>query len=203
MRLYHNPYSFNARRAVMTALHLKVPVDLVVVDLMSQEHRERLRGVNPNDKIPVLEDGDFVLWESHAIMKYLAEKTPGQTLYPADLRARADVDRWLFWCASHFGPAISILNWEHFVKKMVGAGDPNPAEVARGEREVERFALVLDSHLAGREWISGPRLTLADLSIAAPLMATTTAKISLARYPNIQAWFGRVQALEAWKKTSL
>src|SRR5690349_13067765 len=117
MRLYHHPMSTNARRAVMTAVHLGISIDLVVVDLGKGAQRapEFLR-LNPNGKVPVLDDDGFILTESHAIMQYLAEGTPGQTVYPADRRARADVNRWLFWSAHHFQPAVSIFNWENLVK---------------------------------------------------------------------------------------
>lgn len=201
MRLYHNPYSSNARRAVMTALHLKVPVELITVDLMDSGHRANLLRINPNSKIPVLEDGDFILWESCAIMQYLADRTPGQTIYPTDARARADVNRWLFWAAQHFAPAIGILTWENYIKGVIGLGDADPREVARGELQIAQFAAVLDQHLAQREWIVGDALTLADFTIAAPLMTTVRAKLPVLQYQNLQAWFARVQALDAWQKT--
>src|SRR5579862_1624600 len=105
MRLYHHPLSSNARRAVMAALHLGTEVELVHVDLGKGEQRkpDYLKR-NPNGKVPVLDDDGFLLWESCAIMQYLADRTPGQTLYPTELRARADVNRWLFWSAHHFSP---------------------------------------------------------------------------------------------------
>jgi len=204
MRLHHHPFSSNARRAVMTALHLGAKVDLVPVDLAKGEQRRpEFLALNPNAKVPVLEDDGLVLTESHAIMQYLAEKTPGQTLYPTELRARADVNRWLFWNAHHFAPAVSIFGWQNLVKKTLGLGDPDPVELARGERELATFAGVLDAHLAKREWIAGSALSLADLAIATPLMITVPARLPVAQYANVRAWFARVQELDAWKKTSL
>jgi glutathione S-transferase len=204
LRLYHHPFSINARRAAMAALQLGAPVELVFVDLQKREnHQPQFLRMNPNHKVPVLEDGDFYLWESSAIMQYLADKTPRQTIYPTDLRARADVNRWLFWCAQHFTPAVGILNWENAVKKMIGLGGPDPAEVKRGEGLVTEFAGILDAHLAGREWISGAALTLADLSIAAPLGATAHARLPVQQFRNVQQWLARVQALDSWKKTQL
>ncbi len=204
MRLHYSPFSSNARRAVMTALHLKADVDLVNVDLAKGEQRKpQFLALNPNGKVPVLEDGDYVLTESHAIMAYLADKTPGQTLYPPDLRARGDVNRWMFWNAHHWAPAVAVFNFQRVVKKMIGQGDPDPHEIARGERELAQFAGVLDAHLAKREWIIGDHFTLADLAIATPLMATVPAGVPVTQYENLQAWFARVQQLEAWKKTSL
>lgn len=203
MRLYYYPWSMNARRAVMTALHLNLPVELVAIDLAKGEQRTpEFRALNPNGRVPVLVDGDFKLWESHAIMQYLADKTPGQTVYPSDLRGRADVNRWLFWSAQHFTPAVSVLNWERAIKPMLGAGAPDPVEVARGERLIGECAPVLDAHLAGREWVAGPKLTLADIALATPLMATQHAQLPVAQYTNLQSWFARVQALDAWKRTA-
>jgi glutathione S-transferase len=204
MRLYHHPYSFNARRAVMTALHLNAPVELVFVDLQKGEQRQpQFLKLNPNHKVPVLEDDGFLLWESHAIMQYVADKTPRQTLYPAETRARADVNRWLFWCSQHFSPAISILNWEHAIKGLIGLGAADPAEVRRGEQLVREFGGILDAHLAGRDWICGSALSLADIAIAAPLAATGPAKLPVTDLSNLQRWFAGMQTLEVWKKTAL
>jgi len=203
MRLYHHPISSNARRVVMTAHHLQLPLDLVLLDLSSGEQRKHLLALNPNEKIPVLVDGDFILWESCAIMQYLADKTPGQTVYPTELRARADVNRWMFWSAQHFAPAISIFYWENFIKGLIGAGRPDPVELRRGLADLERFAGVLDGHLAQRRWVSGSGLTLADLAIAAPLMAAEPGRVPLQQYANLQAWFSRVQELDAWRQTTL
>jgi glutathione S-transferase len=204
MRLYHHPMSSNSRRAVMTAIHLDAKVDLVVVDLAkgAQRKPEYLR-LNPNGKVPVLDDDGFVLWESNAIMQYLADKTPRQTIYPTDVRARADVNRWLFWSAHHFAPSVGILGWENMVKKIVGAGDPDPLMVKRGEALVADCATLLDAHLSGRRWVLGDGLTLADYALASPLMAIGPAKLPVTTFTNLMGWFGRVQELDAWKRTAL
>jgi glutathione S-transferase len=203
MRLFHFPMSFNARRAVMTAIHLNVDLDLVFVDLAKGEQRRpEFLSRNPSGKIPVLEDGDFVLSESHAIMQYLADKTPGQTVYPKEIRARADVNRWLFWSAHHFTPAVSILSWEHRVKAVLGLGEPDPVAVKRGEALVADNARILDAHLADKQWISGDRLTLADLALATPLMIIRQARLPVNDFANLMVWLRRVESLDAWKKTS-
>lgn len=204
MRLYHHPFSSNARRAVMTAIALGVDVELVLVDLAKGEQRKpEFLKLNPAGKVPVLEDGGLVLPESHAIMTYLADRTPGQTLYPTDVAERADVNRWLFWSAAHFQPSVSVLGWERFVKKILGQGEPDPAQVARGEAMVTEHARLLDAHLAGKQWLAQGRLTLADIAVCTPLMMTQNAGLPVLDYPNLQAWFGRMQELPAWKKTGV
>ncbi len=206
MKLHFHPMSGNSRRAMLVATHLAAKVDLVRVALESGEQRtpEFLR-LNPNGRVPVLEDGALVLWESNAIIEYLADKTPGQTVYPTELAARADVSRWLFWSAQHFAPAIGIFNWENSVKKFIGLGDPDPVEISRGEKLLAACAHVLDRHLEGKTWLAQDRLTLADFSVAAPLAALVSAKLPIMKdkeHPHLRAWFSRVEALDAWKKTA-
>lgn len=203
MRLYFHPLSSNSRRVTATAHLLGLTLDLVVVDLLQGQHRSRafLR-LNPNGKVPLLEDGGFRLWESHAIVQYLADRTPEQTLYPNSAQPRADVNRWLFWSAYHFTPAVGIISRERVSKQMVGgSGGPDPGEIRRGEALLVAAARVLDDHLAGRDWIAQERLTLADIAIAAPLMHTEAAQLPVGDFANLQRWFHRVRSLEAWQAT--
>jgi len=203
MKLYFHPLSGNSRRVLLVATHLDVPLERVVVDLAKGEQRDAPHlSRNPNGRVPVLEDGGFVLWESRAIMQYLAETTPGQTLLPTDARGRADVSRWLFWCAAHMSPAATILVLEHVVKAVTGRGPADPAEVARGEALVAQYAPVLDAHLAGKTWVAQDRLTLADFSLAASFALAGPARLPIADYANLRAWLGRVQELDAWKRTA-
>ena len=202
MKLYHAALSSSARRVTITAHHLGLRLDEQLVDLRRPEDRARLIAINPNNKIPVLEDGDFVLWESHAIMQYLCDKAgPQQTLYPAELRARADVNRWLFWSSSHLAPAVGPINFERMWKKWVTGGDADPALVARHEGFFHLAAKVLEGHLADRTWVSGRDLTLADISIGATLMYAEKTQLPLEPYPRLRAYLGRVRALEGWKAT--
>jgi glutathione S-transferase len=82
-----------------------------------------------------------------------------------------------------------------------GSGGPDPIEIERGEALLTAAARVLDAHLAGKQWITLGKLTLADLAIASPLMHTAAAQLPVMGYDNMQAWFARVQALDAWKKS--
>lgn len=202
MHLYYNPLSSNSRKVAMTAAHLGIELDLIEINLGSPNDRRRLSEVNPNSMVPVLDDDGFVLWESGAIMQYLADATPKQTLYPHDPLARADVNRWLFWVCQHLSPAVGVLTWENIWRKFVDGTDPNPAEVARGEREFARAAAVLDGHLAGRQWMLGDDLTLADYSVAAPLMYTELARLPVSPHKNLMAWFERIEQLDVWRATN-
>lgn len=201
MKLHYGKLSSSSRRVTMTARLLGISLEENSVDLRDRTHRAALEKLNPNSKVPVLEDDGFVLWESNAIMQYLCERTPGQTLYPSEPRARAEVHRWLSWSAAHWSPAIGGLGWENVWKKLAVGGDPDPEQVKRHETMFVQFATVLDAHLANRTWMVGDALTLADLAIATPLMMTRLAKLPVRSYSHVQAWFGRIQELPAWQAT--
>jgi len=202
MKLHTAPGSPSGRKVQAVILHLKLDVQVQNHDFAKGELRApEYLALNPNGSVPTLVDGAFVLWESNAIMQYLSDLTPGQTIYPTELRPRADVNRWLFWSAQHWSPALGVLTWERWMKGLFGMGTEEPREVERGNRDFSQFARVLDDHLGSRQWVSGPALTIADFSIATPLMRVTEASIPLQQYAHIASWFDRVQALEAWKKT--
>jgi glutathione S-transferase len=188
----------------MAAIQLSVPLDLVVVDLAKGEQKrpEFLR-MNPNGRVPVLDDDGFLLNESHAIMQYLAVRTPGQSLYPTPPRARADVNRWLFWSAQHLQPAVSVLGWERLIKPMLGLGPSDPREIQRGEQLVTECARILDAQLDGNDWVAQNALSLADLALAASLGISERAQLPVTGYQHLQAWFQRVRQLDAWKQTEL
>ena len=136
MRLYVHPLSSNSRRATLVARHLDLDIELVSVALESgaQKSANYLR-LNPNGRVPLLIDGDFGLWESHAIMQYLADRAGADDIYPREVQARGDVNRWLFWSACHFAPACALFIRERVSKKVLRLGEADPAEIARGEAQ--------------------------------------------------------------------
>jgi glutathione S-transferase len=202
MQLYFHPMSSNARRARMAAIQLGLSPELVLIDLRAgAQRRPEYLAINPNGKVPTLVDGEVVVWESLAIMIYLAEQTPGQTIYPADRVARTHVNQWLFWTANHWSPAIAQLNYERFLKPMFGQGEPNDYAVQRALGMFADFARVLDGQLARSRHVTGEALTVVDLAIAAPLMYVDAVKLPVDASPHVQRWLGEIRALEAWRAT--
>lgn len=201
MRLYCNPLSSNSRRVLLAASQLGIGLEEVNIDLASEADRKRLKEVNPCGKVPVLEDEGMLLWESCAIMQYLADKAGAAELYPTGLKERADVNRWMFFATQHLAPAVGVLTWERLWKKFVTGEGPDPVEIGKGESEVHEHAGVLDQHLATHQWLSGGKLTLADFAVAAPLMYMARAKVPVEKYTHLLAWFERIQQLPAWQET--
>jgi glutathione S-transferase len=148
-----------------------------------------------------LVDGDFVLWESHAIMQYVCELAPEQAVYPREPRARADVDRWLFWHNAHFAPPLGGLGWENVWKKYVSGEGPDAGQVTRHEAAFNSVAKIVERHLSDRKWLAGDALTIADLSLAATVANAVTYRAPLDPYPNVRAHLDRIRALPSWKST--
>jgi glutathione S-transferase len=156
--------------------------------------------INPNGKVPTLVDGDFVLWESNAIMQYIASKKPNNSLWPEGDRVRADIARWQFWQASQWNKATGMLVWENMIKKFLNLGAPDPAKIKEGEELFHASAAVLDGELRARQHLVGEGLTLADFAVAASLIYARPARLPLEKYENIRAWYARLENLDSWEK---
>lgn len=202
IKLFVFPPSPRSFKVLCVANHLGIDYELRVVDLTRGEQTgPEVAGLNPNRKVPTLEDDGLALWESNAIIQYLASKQPEAGLLPADERARADISRWQFWESTTFDPACAILVFERFVKAAFGRGAPEPAEVEKGLARFHQAAAVLNGHLLGKPFVCGNLLTLADFSIGAGLTMSIPAQFPLDPYPEIRRWYGTLSELQAWKKT--
>jgi glutathione S-transferase len=201
MKLYGFPPSPNTRKVQAVAVQLGIPLEFQLVDLTKGQQRtpEHL-ALNPNGKTPVLVDGDFTLWESNAIMQYLAGKKPN-TLWPEGAHARADIARWQFWQVAHWHEGCSGLLFEKFVKKLLGLGEPDMAVVTKAEAAFHRDAAIVDAHLAKHQFLATGALTLADFAVAAYLHYAVAAKLPWERYDSLRAWYARIEALPAWRET--
>jgi glutathione S-transferase len=203
MKLYGFPPSPNTWKVRAVAAHLGIPLDLELVDLTKGGSRApAYLALNPTGRTPTLVDGDLKLWESNAIMQYLASQKPN-ALWPNDARVRADIMRWQSWQLAHWGKeACEPLTFQRLVKKILNLGPPDEAIIARGTEAFNREASVLDSHLSKQPYLGGKELTLADFSVAASLFYAKEAEMPLAPYGRVQEWFGRVSALPAWRETA-
>ena len=203
IEIFAFPPSPRAFKALAVANHLGIDVTVRALDFAKGEHKTpEYAALNPNMMMPTLRDGDYVLWESNAIMQYLAGRRPQSGLLPADERGRLDVTRWQFWDLAHWDPAVETLLLENFVKPvLMGAGAPDAAVVAKGIEQFHRAAAVLDGQLRGRKYVTGETLTLADFALGAPLNYAKEGQFPLQDYAEIRRWHAGLTALPAWQKT--
>jgi glutathione S-transferase len=203
VKLYCFPPSPNSWKVRAVAAYLGLPLECEFVDLTKGgSHVPDYLALNPTGRTPTLVDGDFALWESTAIMQYLASRKPN-TLWPDDARARADIMRWQSWQLAHWSKeGCEPLLFERLVKQILQLGPPDEAVVAKGLAAFNKEAAVLDAHLAKQPCLVGMDMTLADFSVAAPLFYAERADLPLAPYANVRAWFARVSTLPCWRETA-
>jgi glutathione S-transferase len=201
MRLYLFPPSSRSLGVVALKNHLAIECELVPVDLSRGDQRAPdYAALNPNRKVPTLEDDGFVLWEANAILFYFASKRPARGLWPSDPRGQADVLRWLAWESAHWdAESIGMVTFEKNSKVVLGLGAPDLAFIARGEENFARFAAVLDEQLNGRSWMIGERLTIADFSVGALVPTAVRCGLPIERFREVRRWYESLLTLPAWR----
>lgn len=201
MVLHGFPMSPNTRRALLALEEAGVDYKLEPVDLMSAAHRgEAYRKLNPTMRVPTLVDGDLVLWESNAILVYLAEKHPDRLFCGTTARERAEVARWMYMNAGHLSPSVARI-FAHTIRLPEDQRLPRIAE--EGRADVDRSLKALEQHLTETkaDWICGS-FGIADLSLAATLGAAPMLGISLDAFPSVVAFMTRIKSRPAWKKVN-
>jgi glutathione S-transferase len=198
VKLYYAE-TLNPQKACVVAKYLNSPVEFVHVDLGKGENRTpEFLALNPNGKVPVLDTGGGSLWESNAIMCYLA-RVAGTDLWPSDDR-QIEVVRWLSWDANHFTRHAGTLYFEHIIKPAFGLGGTDRAVVEEATGFFKRFAAVLNDHLKGCAYLVGDSLTVADFAVGITLPYAEDARIPIAEFPEIERWHRRLTELPAWRE---
>jgi glutathione S-transferase len=199
MMAYIHPASPNCVAVRAAAGELGIKLETEIVDLFGQANLEpSFLALNPNGLVPVLEDEGFVLWETTAILQYLAARRDPAILLPREERARADVTRWQVWAVAHWQPALQTFIFENLFKRLRGLGGPDPRVIEGAQPRLVKFAAILETVLTKREWICGDRPTLADLTVGAYLVYAETADIPLSDYTHLLKWWSRLRRRPAW-----
>ena len=152
--------------------------------------------LNPNSTIPVLQDGDYVLWESNVITRYLSAKHSMGNLYPATLNERFDAERWMEWQQTTANPASRNGFW-HLVR--LPADQRDPALIAQSNAAVELLMAILDAHLATRRFMVGDSFTMADIPLGCEVQRWFGLPQSREPRPHIERWFAALLARPAAK----
>jgi glutathione S-transferase len=214
IHLYVLPPSPRAIKVIALKNFLGLDAEVHVLDYFQADHlKPDLCKLNPNKRQPVLEERGWVLWESNAILFFLATKAANSGLWPDALRDQADVMRWLSWESSHWDPAWDILITER-VKKQIfvtrdsgrrtegatgGPQSPDPERLAEGTRYVHELSEVLNSHLENRSWLVGDKPTIADFALASWIPSARLAGVSLDDFKAVAHWYAVIASLPGWR----
>ncbi len=203
MKLYYHPASTTSRPIVLFAAENGIALDLQVVDLFTGEHQKPPYGeINPSRMVPVLEDGDFRLTESSAILKYLADKADSP-LYPKDPKARARVNERMDWINTQLARdyCYGFVYPQIFPNHKRRSDEAHDATLQWGKERAQGWLKVMnDSMLADTPYLCGSQITIADYFAACYVaVGEITTGTRFSAYPNIERWLGRMKLLNAWK----
>ncbi len=205
MKLHFHPASTASRPVVLFCHEANIAYEPVIVDILTGAHlKEPFAKLNPSKQVPVLEDGDFVLTESSAILKYLADKASSPA-YPKDLKARAHVNEVMDWFnTNHYREwgyhLIYPQVFPHHLRKPEAA---QQATIEWGKEKSEQWLQLLNDNVLGsKKYLCSEQISIADYFGAEILSAGDLIHVSYKRYPNVDRWMSSMRALPGWKKTN-
>ena len=155
------------------------------------------RKMNPNGRVPTIEDEGLVLWESNAIVRYLAAKHGAGTLCPSDPKQRADADRWMDWATSTVAPAITPVFWG-LIRTPVEKRDPKAIE--DGIEKLGQAFQVLEQSLEGRDYVAGKSFTMGDIPLGTFVYRWNALEVKRPSLPRVEAYYKRLQQRPAYRK---
>ena len=154
------------------------------------------KAMNPNALVPTISDDGFVLWESHAIVRYLARKHGTGTLCPSEAKACADADRWMDWHATTVWPNLQPVFRELI---RVAPDKRNMPLVEESRKKLSASMTILDAHLAGRKFVTGDAFTMGDIPLGTAVQRWFNLPIERESYKNLEAWYWRLRGRAACK----
>jgi glutathione S-transferase len=196
MKLYYS-HNSGPRVTVAAARHIGAKVEFIRANPTDPTQKAFYAPLNPNRRVPILQEGDRTLWEADAVVCRLCQIT-GSDFWPApeDL---PDLLRWLSWNAWHFGPAASGLYFEHVVKPTFNGAPAPAALLAQFLKDFRHYAGILNAELEGREWLIRDRLSYADFRVAFVFPYADRCGLPIDEFPELARLNRQLNALPAWR----
>jgi glutathione S-transferase len=203
MKIYFHPVSTTSRPLMLFSQENGLDVEFQVVDLMTGEHvQPPYTAINPSKLVPVLEDGDFRLTESSAILKYLADKS-GSPAYPKELKARARVNEVMDFINTQVCRdfVYGLVYPQIFPTHQRASDDLQKGTLAWAKERAQNWMKVLDEHLLKqRKYLASDELTIADYYGVSFVGLGEAIRVDFKKYPNIDRWLGQMKQLKCWNK---
>jgi glutathione S-transferase len=197
LKIWGRVNSVNVKKALWVAEELGLKYERVDAGMQfGVTKTPEYLGMNPNSLVPTIEDDGFVLWESHTIVRYLAAKHGMGTLYPAEVRARADAERWMDW-AFTFQNAMRAVFWG-LIRTPPEKRDAKAIE--EGRLASIRLAELLNTHLENKTYVTGGAFTMGDIPVGCEVQRYMRVPVERPRLPALEAWFERLRQRPAFTK---
>ncbi|XP_067618340.1 glutathione S-transferase 1-1-like [Eurosta solidaginis] len=194
MDFYYLPGSAPCRSVLLVAKQLGIKLNKKLLNLQAGEHlTPEFIKINPQHTIPTLVDNGFALWESRAILVYLAEKYgKDDSLFPKDPKKQAVVNQRLY-----FDLGVLYKSFADYYYPQIFAKQPADPELYK---KMEGAFDFLNTFLEGNKYVAGDQLTVADLSILASVSTFDVAKFDITKYPNVARWYESCKKLPGWEE---
>lgn len=196
VRVLGRANSINVQKVMWCAAEIGVDVERVDMGMKfgGNDTAEYL-SKNPNGLIPTLEDGDFTVWESHTIVRYLAEKYGSGAWNPDSAEDRALASQWMDWYLSRIHPPMTVIFWN------VVRHPPEKRDAAAATKAMDEVAIawsILDDQLDGRDFVLGDQPSLADIPVGCAVYRWSSMDIERPSLPNLEAWYARLSSRSAY-----
>ncbi len=198
LKIWGRPNSINMQKAMWCIGELGLAHEVIPAGgAFGRNNEPWFLAMNPNGLIPVIDDEGFVLWESNAIVRYLAAKHDPGGLCPEPLTARADADRWMEWQSTSIQPLMTPIFWG-LVRTPVE--QRNTAAIESAAEKLGKTFAILDKRLDGRRFILGERLTMADIALGAAAYRWYGLTVAHPPHYHLRAWYQRLTEREAFRR---
>ena len=191
LKLYDHPLSGNSYKSRLLLSHLGVEYERINIDVFKGEQNSpQFAALNPNKKIPVLVDEDFIMWESNALLFYIGKKYSPNPLYPEDPRAHGLVAQWLFFGKTTIDPNLAMAR---YLTSFVQPQMQDQQELAKYRAHGMLALNILDDHLKDKEFLAGD-YSIADIGCYPYVHMAPQGQIDLEAYSCVMSWCERVEA---------
>jgi glutathione S-transferase len=198
MKIWGRANSINVQKVLWCCAELNLPYERV--DAGAQfgvNNTPEYLAMNPNGLVPTIDDGGFVLWESHAIVRYLARKHGLGTLCPKDDKSAADADRWMEWYSTTLWNNLRPVFW-NLVRVAPDKRDMKAVE--EGRSKMADNLKMVEARLAGRPFVAGDALTMGDMPMGVAVHRWFTLPIERPDYPRLAAYYERLKQRPGYAK---
>jgi glutathione S-transferase len=198
LKLWGRVNSINVMKVLWALDEIGLPFERVDAGLQFGVVNEPFyRKMNPNGRVPTIEDGDFVLWESNAIVRYLSAKHAAGSLWPNDPRQRADADRWMDWTATTLGPAVTPIFWQ-LVRTPPEKRDADV--IAKGAEQCSTLFTMFDERLSGSDHVAGVSFTMGDIPVGTFVHRWYALDVKRPALKNLEGYYERLKRRPAFQK---
>jgi glutathione S-transferase len=198
MKIYGRVTSSNVMKVLWAADELGLDYERIDAGMtFGVVDTAEYRAMNPNGRVPTLVEGDFVLWESNVIVRYLAAKFGMGTLCPSELTSRADLERWMDWQQTTQNPAFTPVFWG-LVRTPPEQRDQSAIDAA--VKQSIAAMRILDARMEGRKWVGGEELTMADFPVGPNIHRFFNLPFERPDLPNLKRLYDRMCERPAYTK---